>query len=271
MARYQAVLAYDGTDFSGFQRQADVRTVQGVLEQALITLGWQGDSLLAAGRTDSGVHASGQVVAFDLAWRHPPGDLRQALNANLPADLAVQAVSLAAADFHPRYQAVRRCYHYRVLVREVPDPLRERYAWRVWPAPDFARLQEAAALFLGRHDFQSFGSPTKPGGSTGREVLGSAWERQGTVLLYRVEANSFLYHMVRRIVFALVQAGHGKISVKDLAESIARPELLSVQGLAPAQGLSLVEVVYPGRTPAVGEGGFEKDQSQRGRTSDRGE
>ncbi len=244
MARYQAVLAYDGTEFSGFQRQADARTVQGVLEQALTTLGWPGESLLAAGRTDSGVHAAGQVVAFDLDWRHPPGDLRQALNANLPPDVAIRSVSPAAPDFHPRYQAVRRGYQYRILVREVRDPLRERYAWRVWPALDIERLQRAAAVFVGRHDFKAFGSPTSPGGTSEREIQASAWQRQEDVLLYKVVANSYLYHMVRRIVYALVLAGHHKIEVEDLANRLAQPDLPEIQGLAPPQGLVLADVEY---------------------------
>ncbi len=129
MARYQVILAYDGADFFGFQRQADgcgQRTVQGVVEQALRRIGWQGRAILFAGRTDVGVHASGQVIAFDLDWLHSTDALLAALNANLPADVAAQAAQLAADDFHPRYDARARCYRYRLFCQPRRDPLRER-------------------------------------------------------------------------------------------------------------------------------------------------
>ena len=115
MGRYQVILAYDGTDFNGFQRQASnkIRTVQGTVEAALRRIGWQGKSVLAAGRTDTGVHAFGQVITFDHEWKHSSEDLLAAINANLPQDVAARAVELAKPDFHPRFDAVARCYYYR--------------------------------------------------------------------------------------------------------------------------------------------------------------
>ena len=133
MARYQVILAYDGTFFKGYQRQAQARTVQAVVETALRQLGWRGRTVLSAGRTDTGVHASGQVIAFDLEWAHPAEELLRALNANLPEDVAAREIHEADLEFHPRYWAVSRRYRYRLFCQETRDPLRERYAWRVWP------------------------------------------------------------------------------------------------------------------------------------------
>ena len=133
MARYQAILAYDGSGFQGSQRQANVRTVQGAFEDALRVLNWSAHAVIIAGRTDTGVHAIGQVVAFDLEWAHSVDALLHALNANLPHDLAVRSLSLASADFHPRFDAVSRKYRYRLFCDATRDPLRERFLWRVHP------------------------------------------------------------------------------------------------------------------------------------------
>jgi len=160
MARYQLILAYNGTHFFGSQRQAKSRTVQGDLENALRKLGWSGRSVLLAGRTDIGVHAAGQVASFDLDWQHADGDLLRALNANLPADMAVRDVRIAPSKFHPRFDATSRRYIYRLFCEPVRDPLRENFAWRVWPQIDGEILQRTAALFVGQHDFVSYGTPT---------------------------------------------------------------------------------------------------------------
>ncbi|HZW05020.1 MAG TPA: tRNA pseudouridine synthase A, partial [Anaerolineaceae bacterium] len=122
MERYQVILAYDGTEFQGFQRQTGTRTVQSEIETALRRLGWQGRSILSAGRTDTGVHAAGQVIAFDLDWTHSPETLGRAMNAFLPSDVAVKAVRATAPDFHPRFDAVARCYHYRIYCQPARDP-----------------------------------------------------------------------------------------------------------------------------------------------------
>ena len=169
MARYQIILAYDGTDFLGSQRQAETRTVQSELEKALRKIGWQGRSILLAGRTDTGTHASGQVAAFDLDWGHGLTKLQDALNAHLPRDMAVWGVKATADDFHPRFDACSRRYRYRLFCTGMRDPLRERYAWRVWPP--VADLTSLAAIWSGTHDFAVFGSPPRAGGSAVRTVV----------------------------------------------------------------------------------------------------
>ncbi len=179
MERYQAILAYDGTSFWGFQAQPGFRTVEGELRSALGSLGWSGRTVLAGGRTDAGVHAEGQVAAFDLEWTHGPEELHRALNAILPKDISCRELQAAAPDFHPRYQALRRCYRYRIFSAAERDPLRERYALRVWPAPNFERMAEAAGRLPGKRDFRAFGSAPRQGSHTVRTVFRAEWQRQG--------------------------------------------------------------------------------------------
>jgi tRNA pseudouridine38-40 synthase len=244
MAHYKVILAYDGTHFSGSQRQAEARTVQGAVEVALRQLNWNGNSVLLAGRTDAGVHASGQVISFELAWGHSPGDLQRALNALLPEDVAARSVSFCGDEFHPRYDAVARSYQYLILCDPVRDPLKERYAWRIWPAPDLDRLCQAARIFLGTHDYASFGSPTRLDGSTVRTVMHSDWLQHGDALTYEVTANAFLYHMVRRFVNVQVAVGQGKLELEVIRNHLNAPAHEPIQGLAPPQGLTLVKVNY---------------------------
>lgn len=264
MARYQVILAYDGAGYVGSQRQASPfgddatgfspgakpRTVQDELEKALRKLGWSDRSVLLAGRTDTGVHASGQVASFDLEWQHADGDLLRALNANLPADMAAREVRIAPPKFHPRFDATSRRYRYRLFCQLVRDPLREKSAWRVWPEIDSAALQKTARLFIGQHDFAAYGAPPRAGNSTVRTVMNSSWQSVDEEWRYEVQANAFLYHMARRLAFVQVAVAQGKISVQAVARSLAgqaegseRSELPS--GLAPAHGLTLVEVTYP--------------------------
>jgi tRNA pseudouridine38-40 synthase len=248
MARYQVILAYDGTAFFGFQRQVQgkkSRTVQAVIETALRQIGWQGETILAAGRTDAGVHAAGQVVAFDLDWLHGEQALLAALNANLPPDVAVQAVLERRADFHPRYDALRRSYRYRILCSLLRDPLRERYAWRVWPAPELQRLQASAKELLGSHDFAAFGSPPHPGGVTVRQVFEAGWRTQADELTFEITANAFLFRMVRHLVGLQVSIGQGALEVAVINQCFQSGSRELAKFLAPAQGLSLVQVVYP--------------------------
>jgi tRNA pseudouridine38-40 synthase len=243
MARYQVILAYDGTNFFGFQRQGGDRTVQVEVEKALRKLGWEGKTILAAGRTDSGVHANGQVIAFDLDWKHTNEELLQALNANLSSDVAAREVNEVSLHFHPRFDACKRTYRYSVFCSPNRDPLRERYAWRVWPAAEIALLEKACLLLVGRHDFAGFGRATSPNGSTVRIVCHSHWEKGPEGFLYEISANAFLYHMVRRLVFAQVKIAQGELDLADFETGIREARTM-VQGLAPPQGLTLYKVFY---------------------------
>lgn len=245
MERYQIILAYDGTDFLGFQRQeSHTRTVQLVLEQALWKIGWQGSSILCAGRTDSGVHASGQVVVFDHEWRHPEESLLRALNVHLPSDIAVRSVKRVSDEFHPRYDAHRRSYTYRVVTDPIPNPLRDRYVWRIDFPLHLNLLEEAAELLPGMYDCAAFGSPPKPGGSTIRKIYSAEWQKcSDEEYQFHITANAFLYHMVRRIVYLQVQVGQERMSTKELKAGI-NLETQLIGGLAAPSGLSLTNVDY---------------------------
>lgn len=259
MARYQLTLAYDGTDFFGSQRQASERTVQGELEKALCELKWTGRAVILAGRTDTGVHATGQVASFDLDWRHSDEELLRALNAYLPADLAVHKARVVHAKFHPRFDAASRCYRYRLFFRPVRDPIRERFHWRVWPNVESEALVQTAQLFLGTHDFSAFGSPTTPRGSTVRTVMKAEWtQADRDEWHFEVQADAFLYRMVRRLVFVQVAVAQGKASADAIVHPLAQKELVEKgneqlpAGLAPAHGLTLVEVTYPNFIESIG-------------------
>ncbi|MBN2084766.1 MAG: tRNA pseudouridine(38-40) synthase TruA [Anaerolineales bacterium] len=253
MARYQATIAYDGTAFWGFQAQPGFRTVEGELRSALGTLGRRDEPLLAGGRTDAGVHAAGQVIAFDLAWSHPAEELQRALNALLPDDIACPALGSAAEDFHPRYHALKRCYRYRVIAAPWPDPLRERYALRVWPAPDVDAMTAAARDLPGKKDFGAFGSAPREGSHTVRTVLRADWLRNGEELEFWIEADAFLFRMVRTIAGTLLQLGGGRRtreSILGLLETPAARGQVPPRGRAappaPAHGLCLMRIEYPG-------------------------
>jgi tRNA pseudouridine38-40 synthase len=244
MARYQVILAYDGTDFFGFQRQANARTVQSVFEDTLVTLGWHGKSILAAGRTDAGVHAAGQVVAFDLDWVHSGHELLQALNARLPLDVAVQAVRQVHSGFHPRYDAAGRCYHYRLFASPVRQPLMERFAWRIKPDLQMDLLSKASSLLVGTFDFAAFGSPPKKGGTTIRTISRAEWLLEGNLLTFVIHGNAFLFRMVRRLVAFQVAIARQKLPLESLTQHLAKPGDTSIVGIAPACGLTLFEVYY---------------------------
>jgi tRNA pseudouridine38-40 synthase len=258
MERYQVILAYDGSHYRGFQRQAGARSIQAVVEDALRMLGWQGRSILAAGRTDSGVHAQGQVIAFDLDWKHTVQDLQTALNSYLPPDVVARQVVQVSTSFHPRHDASWRKYQYCIYCQPVRDPFLEPYAWRIWPAVELSLLQQTAQLLVGTHDFGAFGTPPQAGANTVRVVLRAGWSQRQPHLVFEITAQAFLYHMVRRLVFMQVAIAQGRMGIQDLHQALAggnKPpeqggseEFLTdrlVHGLAPAHGLVLVEVQYP--------------------------
>ncbi len=243
--RYRAVVAYDGTGYHGFQVQANSRpTIQGELEAAIRAVsGQENIRVIAAGRTDAGVHATGQVIAFDLAWRHSPMDLARALNARLPLDIAVKSLEEASPDFHPRYDARSRVYRYRIYNAPVRDPLQVRISWHVKPALDVEAMQEAARALIGTHDFATFGQ-APDGGSTVRTVYRAEWKASGARLAFTIEANAFLYKMVRSIVGTLKEVGMRAMTPAEFAEVLRAADRSLAGATAPPHGLFLVRVVY---------------------------
>jgi tRNA pseudouridine38-40 synthase len=206
-----------------------------------------------SGRTDTGVHATGQVASFDLDWSHSDEEFVRALNALLPADMAVHQARVVSSKFHPRFDALSRRYRYKLFCQPLRHPIRERFAWRVWPAIKSQTLGETAKLFLGTHDFSAFGSPTTPRGGTVRTVMKAEWSQPREAKdewHFDVQADAFLYRMVRRLVFIQVAVAQGKVSAEIIATSLADPDSARIKnekipaGLAPAHGLTLVEVAY---------------------------
>lgn len=251
IARYRATLAYDGTGYFGFQRQAQgTRTVQSAVEQAIAAVTGQMVTITGAGRTDTGVHATGQVIAFDVGWKHSADTLLSAINAVLPDDIALQDLSVLGEvlpgerGFHPRFDAVSRLYNYTVYVAPVREPLLRKRAWHVIAPLNAEAMQQAAGLLLGTHDFAAFGKPPR-GENTVRTVMRSAWTREDQLLVYRVQANAFLQHMVRRIVALLVAVGRGALTVQGFEVLFLSGKLASGTPLAPAHGLVLEKVEYP--------------------------
>ncbi len=241
--KFWAKIEYDGTDFYGFQVQAQARTVQGELERAIYAVTGHRVRVTAAGRTDRGVHAQGQVIVFKVPWQHGLDDLQRALNATLAADVVVREIGEAARGFHPRFSATGRVYRYTLLNRPIRSPLARRMAWQVWPQLDRERMIAATRCLVGEHDFATFGRPPK-GKNTVRRVLRAEWKEQSPFLFFEIEANAFLYRMVRNIVGALVQVGWGQLSPEEFAALLPARDRSLIKLVAPPQGLCLIQVNY---------------------------
>lgn len=250
---FRALVEYDGTNYAGWQVQADRPTVQGTLETTIAQVTQQSVRVTGAGRTDAGVHATGQVVRFDVAWRHTETDLQRAINARLPADVAVRDLQAAAPGFHPRFSARSRVYRYTVWAGAVRSPLRARFVHYVRRPLDVDGMNAAARHLVGWHDFATFGVDPEMGsgaGNTQRRVLRAVWQVErdaaGDGHLYRfdIEANAFLRTMVRTITAALLDVGAGRRTVEQFETLLSAAQRGLAPPPAPACGLCLVEVTY---------------------------
>ncbi len=242
MFNYKLTLEYDGTDFLGFQIQPKLRTVQGELEKALRRL-FAGDfCLAAAGRTDAGVHARGQVVNVRAEKEFPLHVLVRALNANLPGDIVVKAAEHVPLDFHARFSACRRRYAYQIS--RVPTALERRFVWYIPFAVDENALRACAEIILEQRNFESF---TKSGAEVTSyqcEIVESRWEFAGPRLTFHLSANRFLHNMVRILVGTMVEVGRGRFSPEEFKEMFAARDRRAAGLTAPARGLILEEVSY---------------------------
>jgi tRNA pseudouridine38-40 synthase len=244
--QFRARVEYDGTDFHGFQVQAAERTVQGEIETAVEAITGAKTRVVGAGRTDSGVHASGQVVSFAAVWRHGLPDLHRALNAVLAADLSILEMDLAPGGFHPRFSATRRAYRYTILNRPWRSPLERRIAWQIAQRLDLDRMADASLSLIGTKDFATFGQPPQ-GVNTVRTVFRAGWQAEGSRLWFDIEANAFLYRMVRSIVGTLVLVGRGQLSPQEFESFLLARDRSLIKRLAPAHGLCLMRVDYAAR------------------------
>jgi tRNA pseudouridine38-40 synthase len=253
------VVTYDGTDFHGFQVQAGVPTIQGALEDALVRFCNPVGRVAGAGRTDAGVHASGQVVAVQLHWRHSLAQLQNAWNAHLPPSITVHALTVAPAGFHPRFSAQQRTYRYIVMegdrVTLGRSPLTDRFALYVSKPLAVDRMQAAAGLIVGEHDFATFGQPTQ-GENTVRRVFAADWqvvvESLASLqdidmrrLVLTITANGFLRNMVRSLVGTFLAVGRGDWSLDAVVDALAAADRSRSAPPASPKGLILEQVIYP--------------------------
>ena len=241
--QYRLVVEYDGGEFHGWQLQPDTRTVQGTLEAAVGRLLGHPARVAAAGRTDAGVHAAGQVVCFEAAEELSVDTVRRALNALTPRDLVVRAVDVVPDSFDPRRSACWRRYEYRIWNRRTPSPFWRRYAWHIPWDLDAERMHTAAAELLGEHDFTTFRAAGCDAAHPIRRVLVSTVTRRDAMIVYRVEATAFLRHMVRNIVGTLVEIGSGR-RPPAMATLLAARDRGQAAATAPAHGLCLTDVGY---------------------------
>ncbi|HSP20173.1 MAG TPA: tRNA pseudouridine(38-40) synthase TruA [Myxococcaceae bacterium] len=255
MPRVRLTLEYDGTDFVGWQRQLNGRSVQEVLERALGELLGAPVAAAAAGRTDSGVHALGQVVAFDAPRALPGKAYVRGLSSLLPADLAVVAAEEVPDTFDPRRWATGKRYRYLVSRRASRAPLLRRTHWEVFTALDVGAMRASSAALLGTHDFSSFRAADCEAPHPRRTLRTLTLHEDSDVLRLEVEGTAFLKHMVRNVVGSLVEVGRGKRPPGWIAEVLAAKDRTLAGPTAPAHGLTLVEVSYgEGTRPPAGGG-----------------
>lgn len=245
MRRIRLTLAYDGTDFSGWQRQENERTVQGALEKALADIHGRAIAAIGAGRTDSGVHATGQVAHFETDHGTLVGArFRDALNARLPHDVRILESAEAAPDFHARYQARLRVYRYYIHNTAIGFPHLRRYVWKIRHPLDISLLNRYASLIAGTHDFTSFASTLDPTQDKARTITSSAFSQNGDMIVYHIAGHSFLWKMVRNILGTIIDCAKNKAGEREFAGILEKRDRRAAGPTAPARGLFLEQVAY---------------------------
>ncbi len=243
--RLAMIVEYDGAGYSGFQYQRNAPTVQEQIEKAIESLTGEPVRIKAAGRTDAGVHAQGQVVAFDTQMGRGPEILHRALNAGLPEDIAIRSVYEVRPDFDPRRDAVSRLYRYTLLVSKVRSPLARRTAYRVAGPLDLKAMRRAASAMEGLHDFANFGGQQENSdATTTRRINSVELAADGCEVAVDVNGSAFLPHQVRRMVGALVDVGKGRLNVDHVERQIAARRDAPTARAVPPHGLCLMEVNY---------------------------
>jgi len=238
-------LEYDGTDFCGWQLQAEGRTVQGVLEEAIGKASGTASRVAGASRTDAGVHALGQVAHFDTESELSPEQFLKAVNHWSPTDVSVLDCREAPEGFHARFSACSKLYRYRILRSAVRRPLRDALTVRVWRSLDVEAMARCAAMLVGEHDFTSFASEHTEAQSNVRRVTRCELTEDGDELHLLIEADGFLYNMVRIIAGTLLAVGRGKMAPEAFADALEARERTSAGPTAAARGLTLLRVRYP--------------------------
>jgi len=247
MRKLRFEVAYDGTDFNGWQVQPGLPTIQGALEAVIGSIEGKPVHVIASGRTDAGVHAFAQVAAVALENPIPPDNFRRAVNRLLPPTIRINRVSEARADFHPRFDAKRKTYEYRIYRNEICPPFERRFVYH-HPFPlDETAMIDAAPLFTGEHDFTAFAASDDKdslNASKVRTIFESSLVRHEEKLVYRISGSGFLKHMVRNIAGVLLEVGKGNLTHADIAARLAPGSRIPPGPTAPPNGLFLISVGY---------------------------
>lgn len=242
MRRIMLTVAYDGTDFHGWQAQPGVRTVEGELNRVLSE--WLNDdiSVIGASRTDTGVHALGNLAVFDMEISIPTDKIAYALNTKLPSDVKVQKAEEVAPDFHPRHCESRKTYEYRFYAAKYPMPLARRFTSYTYLEPDVERMRQGARYLIGEHDFKSFCCVRTQAESTVRTIYDISVVKEGPEIIIRIQGNGFLYNMVRIIAGTLLDVGTGRWEPAYVKEMLEAEERSAAGPTAPPEGLCLCSV-----------------------------
>lgn len=238
-------IAYDGTEFVGWQRQENGVSIQGAIEEALAKIDGAPVTLHGAGRTDAGVHALAQVASARVSTRLDDLTMARALNANLPEAIRITAVETVADDFHARFSASGKAYEYRIWNGAAMPPFIRLYAWHIPEPLNLAPMQEASAAIIGEHDFAGFRSAQSVNHTTVRRIWTAEWRASGDgLLVFHIAGEGFMRYMVRSLVGTLVEVGRGQRPASDLGCLLETPDRSAAGRTAPAHGLFLVNVRY---------------------------
>ncbi len=238
-------LAYDGTNYNGYQSQTNAVGIQDILEKSIRDLFGGDVRTIGASRTDTGVHARDNLVVFDCDAKMLPGKIALALNARLPDDIRVMESMEVPGNFHPRHCDSVKTYSYRIMNRRVPDPLWQRYALHYYYPLDESKMAAAASYLVGTHDFASFCSSGFSGKSTVRTIYRSEVTREGDLITYTVSGSGFLYNMVRIITGTLILAGSGQMAPEEMMRILEARDRSAAGDTAPPKGLTLEKIEIP--------------------------
>ena len=238
------IVAYDGTEYSGWQIQPEAPTIEMYLDKAIHELTGENVHVTGASRTDAGVHAYGNVAVFDTESTIPGDRFTFALNRFLPDSIVIQDSWEVAGDFHPRHCNTRKTYEYRILNTAVPLPQKRNYTWHVAGSIDIDRMREAAAYIVGEHDFKSFCCVRTQAESTVRTIYSLEILQEGSEIIIRIKGNGFLYNMVRIITGTLIQVGKGRFQPEYVKQMLKAKDRTVAGQTAPPQGLTLVGIEY---------------------------
>lgn len=245
MKRVKIIVAYDVTNYCGWQVQPNGITIESVLNHHLSELLGEEIHVIGASRTDSGVHADGNVAVFDTSARMPAERISYALNTRLPQDIRIQDSCEVPSDFHPRFQRTVKTYEYRICSRKFPDPCSRLYSLFYYWELDVEQMKKAAAYLVGEHDFTSFCTKKEEVTNCVRTIYSLDVEKTGDQIVLRIRGNGFLYNMVRIITGTLLRVGGGLIKPEQIPEILAAQDRSAAAETAPAHGLKLVKIEYP--------------------------